>query len=302
MTKNTQAHLGLLANNLFFAINIGSIKHFTANDFAGPYGLNIIRIGVCVLLFWILFVLNSGNKLQRKDLLRFLLCSLSALAINQMLFMKGLSYTYSIHASLLLLISPILITFIAAWVLKERLGYFKIAGLIMGIIGATILITTRESTGNGDNILLGDLLIILSAVAYTFYFILVKPLMLKYPAMDVMRWVFTFGLFMIIPLGWKEFTHITWHQFGTLEYVLLFLIVIPGTFLAYIFNVYGIKILGASVAGTYIYSQPFFGVLIATIFLNEQFTVYKIIAAVFIFAGVFFANKQVKTKEVVAAE
>lgn len=294
MTQNTKAHLGLLATNLFFAINIGSIKHFTSNGFAGPYGLNVIRIGVSVLLFWLLFTVNRGKKLQRKDIVRFLLCSLSALAINQMLFMKGLSYTYSIHASLLLLISPILITFIAAWVLKERLGYFKIAGLIMGIVGATILISTRESTGKGENILLGDLLIILSTVAYTFYFILVKPLMIKYPPIDVMRWVFTFGLFMIIPLGWQEFIHITWQQFGTLEYVLLFLIVIPGTFLAYLFNVYGIKMLGASVAGTYIYSQPFFGVLIATLFLNEQFTIYKIIAAVFIFAGVFFANKTEK--------
>lgn len=286
--------MGLLATNLFFAINIGSIKHFTSNNYAGPYGLNIIRIGISVLLFWVLFVVNSGKRLQRKDVGRFLLCSLSALAVNQMLFMKGLSYTYSIHASLLLLLSPILITFIAAFVLKERLGYFKIAGLLMGIAGAVILISTRESTGDGSNILLGDLLILSSAVAYTFYFILVKPLMLKYPAMDVMRWIFTFGLFMIIPVGWREFANISWTQFGTLEYVLLFLIVIPGTFLAYLFNVYGIKILGASIAGTYIYSQPFFGVLIATVFLKEQFTLYKIIAAVFIFAGVYFANKQVK--------
>jgi drug/metabolite transporter (DMT)-like permease len=220
------------------------------------------------------------------------MCALSALAINQMLFMKGLSYTYSIHASLLLLITPILITFIAAWILKERLNNFKIAGLVMGISGAVILIANRESSGTGDNILLGDLLIILSAFAYTIYFILVKPLMVKYPPLDVMRWVFTFGLIMIIPLGWSEFTNIAWQKFQLLEYVLLFLIVVPGTFLAYIFNVYGIKILGASVAGTYIYSQPFFGVLIAVLFLHEHFSMYKIIAAIFIFAGVFLATKK----------
>lgn len=293
MTTQTKAHIGLLATNLFFAINIGSIKHFTGNGFSGPYGLNIIRIGVSVLLFWMLFAISSEKKkIHKKDIGRFLLCALSALAINQMLFMKGLSFTYSIHASLLLLITPILITFIAAWILKERLNNFKIAGLVMGIVGAGILIAKRESSGSGDNILLGDLLIILSAFAYTFYFILVKPLMVKYPPLDVMRWVFTFGLVMIIPLGWSEFTNITWQKFELLEYALLFLIVVPGTFLAYIFNVYGIKILGASVAGTYIYSQPFFGVLIAVLFLNEHFSMYKIIAAIFIFAGVFLATKK----------
>lgn len=69
------------------------------------------------------------------------------------------------------------------------------------------------------------------------------------------------------------------------------MIVIPGTFLAYIFNAYGIKKLSASTAGTYIYSQPVFAVLIATIFLNETLELYKIIAGVVIFSGVYLANK-----------
>jgi drug/metabolite transporter (DMT)-like permease len=67
---------------------------------------------------------------------------------------------------------------------------------------------------------------------------------------------------------------------------------VPGTFLAYIFNVYGIKILGASTAGTYIYLQPVFGVITAMIFLREELSVYKIIAAVLIFGGVFIANQK----------
>jgi drug/metabolite transporter (DMT)-like permease len=72
----------------------------------------------------------------------------------------------------------------------------------------------------------------------------------------------------------------------------MFIVVIPGTFLAYIFNVYGIKVLGASVAGAYIYSQPVFAVLIATLYLKENLEVYKIVAAVLIFSGVYLANKK----------
>jgi drug/metabolite transporter (DMT)-like permease len=70
------------------------------------------------------------------------------------------------------------------------------------------------------------------------------------------------------------------------------LIVITGTFLAYLFNLYGIKILGASVAGSYIYTQPVFAALIAMVFLHEQLVIYKIIAAVLIFGGVYLANKK----------
>jgi len=69
------------------------------------------------------------------------------------------------------------------------------------------------------------------------------------------------------------------------------LIVLGGTFCAYLFNVYGIMVLGASTAGAYIYLQPFFAATIAMIFLKEQLSLYKIIAAVFILTGVYLATK-----------
>ena len=267
----------------------------TAKGFAGPYGLNVVRSGICLLLFWLLFFTsNKKNKIDKKDIVRFLLCAFCALAANQMLFMKGVSLTYPIHASLLLLITPILITFIAAWVLKEMITVSKLIGLFLGITGACILILSGDSAAKGYDIVLGDLLVIMSTVLYTTYFILVKPLMEKYSTMEVMRWVFTFGFMMILPLGWNEFIETPWDQYKLDEYLILFMIVIPGTFLAYIFNAYGIKKLSASTAGTYIYSQPVFAVIIATLFLNETLELYKIVAAIVIFTGVYLANKQSK--------
>jgi drug/metabolite transporter (DMT)-like permease len=120
--------------------------------------------------------------------------------------------------------------------------------------------------------------------------------MKKYNSLDVMRWVFTIGFILILPLGWNELIKITWPVFGVTDYLLLFLIVVPGTFLAYIFNVYGIKMLGASIAGTYIYSQPVFAVITASIFLKEHLDAYRIVAGILIFCGVYLANKQI-TKE-----
>lgn len=293
MSPRIKAHLGLLATNLFFAINVSAIKYVTTSGFAGPYGLNVVRSGICVLLFWLMFFGKAEKRsIDKRDVVRFLLCALSALAANQMLFMKGVSLTLPIHASLLLLITPILITFIAAWVLKENITVPRLIGLFLGVAGACILVLSGSATKKANDIITGDLLIIISTVLYTFYFILVKPLMQKYSTMDVMRWVFTFGFIMILPLGWNEFAVIPWREYGTNEYLLLFMIVVPGTFLAYIFNAYGIKKLSASTAGAYIYSQPVFSVIIATLFLNETLELYKIIAGVVIFTGVYIANKQ----------
>lgn len=286
--------MGLLATNLFFAINLSAVKYLTGNDFMKPFGMNVIRVGVSVILFWLLYLLYpSIKKIERKDTGRFVLCALTGVAINQMLFLKGLSLTYSIHAVLLMLTTPILISIIAAWVLKERMGVYKAAGLALGVGGAVVLVTARQNSGTGANVLLGDLLIIINAISYTIYFILVKPLMLKYNPVQVTRLVFTWGLLMVLPFGWQEFTAINWSSFGPLEFTCIGLITLFGTFLAYLFNVYGIKILGASVAGTYIYIQPVFATIIAMLFLKEQLEWYKIFAAVLIFSGVYLSNKTI---------
>jgi drug/metabolite transporter (DMT)-like permease len=291
----TKAHLALLGTNIFFAINFTAIKYLVNGGFAQPFAINIIRVGVSALLLWVLFIFKPVKSLiLKKDIGRLFLCALTGVAINQLLFVKGLSLTYSIHAALLMLTTPILITILAAWILKERLTGLKVAGLLLGISGALILVTSKERSGYASNVVLGDLLIILNAISYTIYFILVKPLMKTYNAVVIIRVVFTIGFFMMLPFCWQEFKEIPWESFTVTAWINLTLVVITGTFLAYLFNVYGIKILGAGMAGAYIYSQPFFAAAIAMLFLNEGLTLTKIAAAVFIFLGVYLSNKKKK--------
>ena len=295
LNKNTTAHLALLLTNLFFAINLSTVKHLTSLQLAKPFGINVVRVGVSVILFWLLYLLKPVPvKIFKQDRMRFVWCALTGIAINQLLFLKGLSLTYPIHASLLMLTTPILIVFIASWVLKEKIGIFKIAGLVLGIAGAMVLILAKNNAAKADDVIWGDILIITNAVSYTVYFILVKPLMLKYDAMVIIRWIFTIGFFMVLPFGWTEFTEIRWIDFTAVDFLSMALIVVTGTFLAYLFNIYGIKILGASAAGFYIYTQPFFATAIAMIFLKEELQLYKVIAAILIFTGVYLTNKPVK--------
>jgi drug/metabolite transporter (DMT)-like permease len=295
VNKRTIAHWALIFTNLFFAINLTAVKHLTNLQLARPFGINLVRVGVSVFLFWVLYLFKPVNtKIEKADRIRLLLCAVTGIAINQLFFLKGLSLTYPIHAALLLLITPILIVFIAAWILKERLGLLKITGLALGISGALVLILAKDSSGNSNNVVLGDILIIINAISYTIYFILVKPLMLKYNPIVILRWVFTIGLVFVLPFGWVEFTQIPWERYTAIDFTSMGLIVMSGTFLAYLFNLYGIKTLGASIAGFYIYTQPVFAALIAMFFLHEQLSLDKIMAALLIFSGVYLANKQIK--------
>lgn len=295
MTTKTKAHIALLATNIFFALNFTTVKYLINGGFLKPFGLNLIRVGVTAILLWVLYLFRKEKKqIQKKDWGKFLLCAVTGIAINQLAFIKGLSLTYSIHASLLLLITPILITFIAAWVLKERLTNNKLIGLALGIGGALVLILAKDRSGNAEDVFFGDLLVILNAVSYTIYFVLVKPLMVDYNPIAVLRNVFTIGFFIILPFCWMEFSQIEWAIYSSKEYLTLAMIAIPGTFCAYLFNIYGIKNLGAAISGNYIYTQPLFAAALAIGFLGEELSTYKILAGLLIFAGVFLANKQIK--------
>lgn len=189
-----------------------------------------------------------------------------------------------------MLCTPLLITILAFWALKEKISWPKSIGLVLGIAGAVVLITSKEN--NGDASLQGDLLIVLNAISYALYFILVKPLMKIYPPLHVVRWVFTFGFILIIPVGWSQFNAIEWQQMGWTQYIALFAIVCCGTFLAYYFNAFGLQHLGAGITGSYIYTQPLFATLIAVLFLHEQFSFEKLIAGIFIFAGVYLVSRK----------
>jgi drug/metabolite transporter (DMT)-like permease len=292
MTKRVKAHLAVLAANFIFGANFSVVKYVTPSVIQ-PIGLNLLRVVVTTSLFWMLFLANpSSMKIDRKDVLRFIACGAAGVALNQMLFIKGLSLSTSIHAALLMLATPIIITFIAAWLLHEKLNAMKFAGLALGIAGAVNLILQKEASQSAPDIITGDIFILVNAILYGLYFVMVKPLMQKYTGLQVIRWVFTIGLFIILPFGWNQFTATNWAAITTDQWAALAFIVIGSTFFAYLFNIYGLSELGASATGAYIYTQPVFAAVIAILLMGEAFTWSKAVSAVLIFTGVFLANKK----------
>lgn len=292
MKPTTKAHLAVIGANLLFGINFSMVKLLTP-VLLSSYALNVIRIVASVSLFWLLYLLKpSGAGIDKKDIPRFLLCAITGVAINQILFIKGLSLTSTIHGSLLILGTPIFITVAAAWLLHEAFTRNKLAGLLLGVSGAILLVLSRSGEKEGSNVLLGDVLIILNSISYALYFVWVRPLMEKYKPIHVIRWVFTFGMLFIIPVGISDLWQTDFSNFSSGGFVALAFVVIGGTFLPYLFNVYGIKYLGPGITGTYIYSQPFFAAIIGLVFLGEHMGIAQLLAGALIASGVLLVNRK----------
>lgn len=296
MKSTTKAHIAVLLTNFFFAVNYSLVK-IISPSLVGAYAINIFRVGISILLFWTIRLFGKHPApIQPKHRGRFLFCAVAGISLNLSFFIKGLTLTSAIHASLLTLVTPILVSFFAMWILKEKFSYSKMLGLILGISGAFFLVMQKESTKAGSHYFAGDMLIFFNAIFYAAYFIAVKPLMKTYDPLVVMRWIFTIGFITLLPIGWADMAAINWAAFNFTDILILITVAVMGTFFAYYFNVYGLQHLSAGVAGAYIYTQPVFAVLIATVFLHESFSWQKALSAILIFAGVYLVSFHRKNK------
>ena len=292
MSKLIKAHIFILMANLIYAGNY-SIAKTVMPEFIQAFAFIFIRVTVALTIFYIVSQFFIREKVEKRDIGRLALCGLFGVACNQLLFFKGLDLTFPINAALIMVTTPILVLVLSAIFLKEKINALKILGVILGISGVLLIILQRgEKVSFGSNSALGDLFIFLNATSYGLYLVLVKPLMSKYHPITIMKWIFFFGAFVVIPVGFNQFQAISWHTFTQGAWIGLGYVVLGTTILAYLFNAFGLKTVNPSVVSIYIYLQPLTAGLIAFLFGFGVFSWVHMIAAVLIFSGVYLVSKK----------
>ena len=101
---------------------------------------------------------------------------------------------------------------------------------------------------------------------------------------------------MMLPVGWMQFGQIQWQQFSGGDTGVLIFVILAGTFLAYTFNAYGIRVLGPGVTSAYIYIQLVFAVVIAVLFFNEPLMLTKFLAGLMILSGVYIVSLKKRSR------
>ena len=257
------------------------------NDgYVPAYSFILFRVIGATLLFWILGFFLPKEKIEKTDITKLVLCGLFGVAANQLMFFKGLEMTSTINASIIMTSNPVLVLALSAIILKERVGILKILGITIGLTGAVLLILNKGGTGDKLSSVEGDLLILMNASSYGLYLILAKPIMQKYSPLTVIKWVFTFGSIFVIPFGVSELSEVQWSMPADVILRVLFVVVFT-TFFAYLFNIYGLSKVTATVASSFIYLQPILTTIIAISSGKETFSFEKGIFGFLIFAGVF---------------
>ena len=282
--------------NLIYGANYSLAKEVVP-QYIGPSGMILIRVTGAVLLFGLLWMLKPEWP-KREDTTRFLLCAATGVAVNQLMFFEGLSLTTPIQASIILTANPILVLLAAALIAREAITLRKTIGIVLGLLGALVLLVNRDATAEGTNVPLGNFFILVNALSYSLYLVLVRKLMAKYRVITVMTWVFLPGLLMVAPFGIEQFNAVQWNRMPEYIMYLVAFVVIGTTFLAYLLNAYALVSVSASVVSAYVYSQPFIASLIALSLGKDSLHSSFIIAALLVFSGVYMVSAApVKSQE-----
>jgi drug/metabolite transporter (DMT)-like permease len=290
MNRLWLAHLALFGANLIYGINYTVAKEVMP-EYILPFGFIFCRVTGALILFWLLHALFYREKIEKKDVPRLMLCGLFGVSINQLLFFKGLNLSLPINASIIMTTNPIMVLIMATMIAKERLTWLKALGVGLGISGALLIITFKQGFQLGASTWFGDLLIFINATSYGLYLVIVKPLMKKYKPITIIKWVFLFGYIAVFPIGWNEFTQIQWSEMPVVVIWETVYVIVATTFLAYLFNIYALKVLSPTVASSYIYLQPVLAGIFAVWLGRDYITWLKVVAAVLIFLGVYLVSK-----------
>ncbi len=298
MSKRNLALVGATLVSIIYGLTF-TIAKDVMPKFIEPFGFIVLRVFGAAVLFWMVSFFmrlsrktHNDNKIELKDFPRIAAAALFGVAINMLTFFKGLSLTSPISASVIMVSTPIIVLILSAIIMKERMLKRKVFGIILGSIGTVFLIVYGKSIGNASNASLGNFLVLVNAISYGFYLIIVKKLMDKYNAFTFVKWIYTFGFLMVLPFGWNEFEVINWTIIPIAIYWKIGFVILFSTFFTYLLNLLSMRELKPTTVAVFIYLQPLFATIFAISLGKDELTWVKISSAILIFVGVYLVTQK----------
>ena len=260
-----------------------------------PDAFILLRVLGATVVFWLAGLFVKSQKIEKQDYKKIILASFFGIALNMLCFFKGLSLTSPISASVMMVTSPIMVLIFSSILLNEKIIKRKIIGVFVGLIGAILLIVYGNNGDNTDtDSTLGNFLVFINAASYGLYLVLVKKLISKYHPITFIKWFYLFGLVLVIPFSFIEFTEISWTSMPTDIYLKVGFVIFFTTCITYLFNLYGLSKLKPTTVGVFIYLQPVIATIFALSMGSDSLSLVKMCASGIIFFGVYLVSKQPK--------
>ncbi|MDC1265063.1 DMT family transporter [Amylibacter sp.] len=254
---------------------------------APPLSISALRFLIAGLIaVSIAYFLGQRAKFTHKQWFGIILFGLCQNAIYLGFFFMAMTKIEASAASIIASSMPLLVALILVIVFNEKLSPFGYLGLIIGFSGVILIMSSRLSSGIN---IIGIIQCILGVLALTVATLSVKSASTGGNLFMVVGLQMLVGsAALTIPAIALETWNVVWSTKALLA--LAYTIVVPGIIATYIWFLL-VERIGATKAATFHFLNPFFGVVIAAMLLDEKLSYYDMIGVVIIMLGIFAVQK-----------
>jgi len=256
------------------------------------------RVAGAALAFILIGAIRGRvGRIQKRDWPLLVVSSLLGVVLNQWLFVKGLSLTTVINATLLGTTIPIFTLLVSIALRTDRASLRRTFGILLSAGGVVYLIGPG-SVEFSSATRLGDLLIVTNSLCYGTYIAISKDLMTRYSALTVISWIFIVGSIATVPAAATNISHVPLANVSATVWVAIAYIVVVPTVGAYYLNAWALGRVPPSTVAVYIYLQPLIAFSLAPLLLGEKLNWRTIVAAALIFAGVLVVTRRGRSRAI----
>jgi drug/metabolite transporter (DMT)-like permease len=284
------AEVGLLFMALIWGINFSVIKYGTT--ILPPLGYNAFRTMLAAASLTLIAVVWGGTRPNRRDFLMLLVLGALGNGVYQTLFIEGLARTRAGEAALVVGASPALMALFARMRGIERVDSRRAVGIGLSIFGVGLIVLGRATAGETSNggSLFGDLLVLIGAVCWAIYTVLVLPFTKRVSGFWVLALNLIGGTLVLGVLGARDIVSVDWLSLPRTAWAAILYSGLGGLVVAYMFWLYGVRIVGPTRTALYGNLQPLIALLFAWLTLGEVPTAWQVVGAATIVGGVLLTR------------
>jgi drug/metabolite transporter (DMT)-like permease len=265
-----------------------------------PLHLILLRVSLGTLVLDALLLRRDRwaelSRLTQRDWVRIGLLVLISVFAHQLAQMLGLQRTTAINGALLITLAPLFMFALSVTFMSERVTWLKALGFLAALLGSALIITrgNLRALSAGSQTLVGDLLIVLSAVGWALFSTLGRDLLQERSPLLVVTLVFNLSLPVLAvstALGRQGFFAalggMTWRGWGA-----TFFLAWGCSALAYVLWYQALQSQEMSRVGVLHYLQPLVTMLLGVLLLRESVGWATILGGGMILGGVALVNRR----------
>jgi drug/metabolite transporter (DMT)-like permease len=281
----------MLAVACIWGINFSVVK-LALRDFS-PLAFNALRFSAGTFIMLVIMGLRGETTgLARRDLLPVFGLGLIGHTFYQVLFINGIARTTSSNSSLLMATSPIWVVIIGHVLKIERTGRLVWAGILLSFTGMLLLILGRgQGISLAEGQMLGDLLVLISAMMWALYTTGSKPLLARYSplkltALSMLAGTVMLDLISLPALLSQDWAAITPGAWGGLAYSSVFAVVV-----GYVFWYTSVQRVGNARTAVYSNLTPVIAVIVAWLVVGDRLTPLQALGALVVLGGIVLTRR-----------